>query len=125
MKTFWIYLLLSFYTFLSVGFTGSISICHGRISTFEVYALEDNSCCSSKKCGCCHNVKIVIKKVVDEVQNTNEVLTVITKLVPQQFDFKQLFNLINCNAPLKKNLPLPPILNTYPSIHLKNCVFII
>lgn len=124
MKRSIIFILLFFYFVLSLGITGKIHFCEGKLHSIDFFVKKE-SCCKIKK-GCCKNVKVTFQKNKIEKDNSqaNFVLKSLT-VIPEEICFHFHENKIDHpQAQIVKIYP-PPETYNYPSLHICNCVFII
>ena len=128
MKKALILFLVVFYFFLSMKLTANIHYCCGKIHTITLVGFEEHdACCGSKvmKKNCCKDVQVSLKKTTDDQRTQSIAYTFVhfsdfPQTFPQEISTEKLL----VPSIIKPTVTEPPP-EVFPSIFLKNCVFII
>jgi len=128
MKRAIILFLVVFYFLLSMKLTATIHYCCGKIHTITLLGFEEHdACCGGKvmKKNCCKDVQVSLKKTTDN-QRVQAVSFVFSQFIDLPQSIHQEFSTDNQLVPsiIKPTVKEPPP-EGFPSVFLKNCVFII
>lgn len=128
MRNVLIYILIGFYFLISVRFTVNLHFCKDRFISASVVGFSKvKTCCKAKKMknNCCKNIHVSLKKNNNDKPNKTIAIPhqVIAQVVkPIFFSLKSVPVLVPQEIIQTTNSPPN---HAFPSIYIKNCVFII